>query len=62
MHTSHGWLQINFTPDSLSTKTVSAQADNRLEIILQASTEQEDATAVKVDWEGYDLELMALML
>ena len=62
VHTSHGWLQINFTPDSLSTKTVSAQADNRLEIILQASTEQEDATAVKVDWEGYDLELMALML
>jgi hypothetical protein len=41
---------------------VSAQADNRLEIILQASTEQEDATAVKVDWEVYDLELMALML
>ena len=62
VHTSHGWLQINFTPDSLSTKTVSAQADNRLEIILQASTEQEDATAVKVDWEVYDLELMALML
>ena len=62
VHTSHGWLQINFTPDSLSTKTVSAQADSRLEIILQASTEQEGATAVKVDWEGYDLELMALML
>ena len=62
VHTSHGWLQINFTPDSLSTKTVSAQVDSRLEIILQASTEQEDATAVKVDWEGYDLELMALML
>ena len=62
VHTSHGWLQINFTPDSLSTKTVSAQVDSRLEIILQASTEQEDATAVKVDWEVYDLELMALML
>lgn len=62
VHTSHGWLQINFTPDSLSTKTVSAQADSRLEIILQASTEQENATAVKIDWEVYDLELMALML
>ena len=62
VHTSHGWLQINFTPDSLPTKTVSAQVDSRLEIILQGSTEQEDATAVKVDWEVYDLELMALML
>jgi G3E family GTPase len=62
LHTSHGWLQINFTPDSLSTKTVSAQVDSRLEIILQASTGQKDAIEVKLDWEAYDHELMALML
>ena len=62
LHTSNGWLQINFTPDSLSTKTVSVQADSRLEIILQTSTGQEDAIEVKLDWEAYDHELMALIL
>ena len=62
LHTSNGWLQINFTPDSLSTKTVSVQADSRLEIILRTSTGQEDAIEVKLDWEAYDHELMALIL
>jgi len=62
LHTSNGWLQINFTPDSLSTKTVSVQADSRLEIILQTSTGQKDAIEVKLDWEAYDHELMALIL
>lgn len=35
VHTSDGWLQINFTADSLTTSTVDAQVDSRLEIILQ---------------------------
>lgn len=35
IHTSDGWLQINFTPDSLTTSTVDAQVDSRLEVILQ---------------------------
>lgn len=35
VHTSDGWLQINFTPDSLTTSTVDAQVDSRLEVILQ---------------------------
>ncbi len=34
VNTSDGWLQLNFTPDSLSTATTSAQVDSRLEIIL----------------------------
>ena len=35
VHTSDGWLQINFTPDSLTTSTIESQPDSRLEIILQ---------------------------
>ncbi len=35
VHTSDGWLQINFTADSLTTSTFDAQVDSRLEIILQ---------------------------
>ncbi len=35
IHTSDGWLQINFTADSLTTSTVDAQVDSRLEVILQ---------------------------
>lgn len=62
VNTSNGWLQINFTPDSLSTKTVSTQVDSRLEIILQASTGQKDAIEVKLDWEAYDNEIMALLI
>nr|WP_227500366.1 GTP-binding protein [Psychrobacter arcticus] len=62
VHTSNGWLQINFTPDSLTTKTVSTQVDSRLEIILQASTGQEDVIEIKVDWEAYDRELMAIVI
>ncbi|MGG1355337.1 GTP-binding protein [Psychrobacter pacificensis] len=35
VHTSDGWLQINFNPGSLTTKTIDPQTDSRLEIILQ---------------------------
>lgn len=62
VHTSHGWLQINFTPDSLSTKTVSAQVDSRLEIILQASNSQEGEIDKEIDWEVCDRELMAMVM
>ncbi len=51
VHTSDGWLQINFTPDSLTTSTVSAQVDSRLEIILQldAHTSNDNETTVESD-------------
>ncbi|WP_420229926.1 CobW family GTP-binding protein [Psychrobacter sp. ER1] len=35
VHTSDGWLQINFNPGSLTTRTINPQSDSRLEIILQ---------------------------
>ncbi|WP_227526658.1 CobW family GTP-binding protein [Psychrobacter sp. 4Dc] len=35
VHTSDGWMQINFNPGSLTTKTIDPQTDSRLEIILQ---------------------------
>ena len=62
IHTSNGWLQINFTPDSLTTSTVSAQLDSRLEIILQEGNEQEDAIEINIKWKAYDLELMAMIM
>ena len=62
IHTSDGWLQINFTPDSLTTSTVSAQVDSRLEIILQEGTKQEDMIDSEIDWEAYDRELMSLVI
>ena len=62
IHTSDGWLQINFTPDSLTTSTVSAQVDSRLEIILQEGTEQEDMIDAKIDWGVCDRELMAMVM
>nr|WP_227678497.1 GTP-binding protein [Psychrobacter vallis] len=43
VHTSDGWLQINFTPDSLTTSTVSPQVDSRLEIILQLDEDNDEA-------------------
>ena len=62
IHTSDGWVQMNFTPDSLTTSTVSAQVDSRLEIILQEGTEQEDMIDAKIDWEAYDSKLMAMVM
>ncbi|MGP5120918.1 CobW family GTP-binding protein [Psychrobacter alimentarius] len=67
VHTSAGWLQINFTPDSLTTSTVASQLDSRLEVILQAESDQmglNDASPVTsaIDWEVRDRELMALVI
>lgn len=42
VHTDDGWLQVNFTPDSLTTSTVSAQTDSRLEIILHLDDDAGD--------------------
>ena len=48
VNTADGWLQINFTPDSLTTSTASVQIDSRIEIILQLdendNTVKEDTT------------------
>ena len=75
IHTSDGWLQINFTPDSLTMTTVSTQIDSRLEIILQASEEQntgieahkadlesESQLLSSIDWESCDRELMTMVI
>ncbi|MEJ6067400.1 GTP-binding protein [Psychrobacter sp. 16-Bac2893] len=75
IHTSDSWLQINFTPDSLTMTTVSTQIDSRLEIILQVSEEQntgieahkadlesESALLPSIDWEACDRELMAMVI
>ena len=67
IHTSDGWVQMNFTPDSLTTSAVSGQVDSRLEIILQEVTkqesiEQEDMIDAKIDWEAYDRELMVMVM
>ena len=73
VNTSDGWLQLNFTADSLSTATTSAQVDSRLEIIL-LSTEGSDITVEQTtqdktqshqsqeNWAIWDDELMALVL
>jgi len=39
VNTSDGWLQLNFTPDSLTINETSAQIDSRLEIILLAGSD-----------------------
>nr|WP_289055606.1 GTP-binding protein [uncultured Psychrobacter sp.] len=66
VHTSDGWLQLNFTPDSLTTRTVGAQSDSRLEIILQGtdngSNDGIDHTPVAIDWQIYDRQLMAMVV
>ena len=66
VHTSDGWLQLNFTPDSLTTRTVGAQSDSRLEVILQGtdngSNDGADHTPVAIDWQIYDRQLMAMVV
>lgn len=62
VHTSDGWLQINFTPDSLTTSTVASQLDSRLEIILQSEDKSDQIGVSAVDWEVCDRELMALVI
>ncbi|WP_201508411.1 CobW family GTP-binding protein [Psychrobacter alimentarius] len=66
VHTSDGWLQINFTPDSLTTSTVANQLDSRLEVILQSEDESNqtdlNGASSAIDWEVCDRELMALVM
>ena len=73
VHTKTGWQQLNFTPDSVSTRTTEPQADNRLEVILSVSVDdknQEDNAHKKapsrgdnpIDWAPYDTALMDLVL
>lgn len=63
INTTEGWLQLNFTPDSLSIETSHAQLDNRLEIILAVDT---DSTQDKVEqhktWDTWNSELTALLV
>ncbi|ALF59830.1 CobW family GTP-binding protein [Psychrobacter urativorans] len=73
VHTSDGWLQLNFTPDSLTMTTTGAQIDSRLEIILLSEADKE-ANGEKTmqndephqesqaNWATWDDELMALIL
>ena len=62
VHTSDGWLQVNFTPDSLTTSTIASQLDSRLEIILQSEDESDQMGISAIDWEVCDRELMALVI
>ncbi|WP_201571915.1 CobW family GTP-binding protein [Psychrobacter nivimaris] len=74
VHTSDGWMQINFNPGSLTTKTIDPQTDSRLEIILQLGNTVDKATGKSetendakvslalIDWEECDRELMALVI
>ncbi len=74
VHTFDGWLQINFNPGSLTTRTIDPQTDSRLEIILQLdntvdkATEKSEtengakASSALIDWEECDRELMALVI
>jgi len=74
VHTSDGWMQINFNPGSLTTRTIDPQTDSRLEIILQLdntvdkATEKSEtendakASSALIDWEECDRELMALVI
>lgn len=71
VHTSDGWLQINFNPGSLSTKTIDPQTDSRLEIILQLGSADntakenetdDEASSVFIDWEDCDRELMEMVI
>ena len=71
VHTSDGWMQINFNPGSLTTRTIDPQTDSRLEIILQldvavdTATETEHdakASAASINWEDCDRKLMAMVV
>lgn len=77
VHTSDGWMQINFNSGSLTTRTIDPQTDSRLEIILQlgntvdtntVDTDIEEtenhakASSLLIDWEECDRELMALVI
>lgn len=59
IHTSKGWLEINFTPDSLTISPTKAQTNSRLEIILEISDINNDINN-KDNWAAWNNELMAL--
>ena len=62
VHTTQSWLQLNFTPDSLTTIDTSAQIDNRLEVILLDDNSAKSANHLPINWEALDGELMALIV
>ena len=74
VHTSDGWLQLNFNPGSITTKTVGAQNDSRLEVILQSDSTinttiekietayHAESSSNSIDWEAFDRELMAMVI
>ncbi|TXD96894.1 GTP-binding protein [Psychrobacter frigidicola] len=70
VHTTDGWLQINFTPDSPTINATSAQLDSRLEIILLDKENRDinikkmtkDKDEQRANWATWDSELMALIL
>ncbi len=77
IHTSDGWQQLNFTPDSLTINDTGAQIDSRLEIILLANADIANESIIKInsknvepknerqsliDWEQYDHELIAQII
>ena len=70
VHTSDGWQQLNFTPDSLTITTTSAQVDSRIEVILLDDADSSHTNSIVpknerqplIDWDVYDHELMALLV
>ncbi|MDN5565408.1 MAG: GTP-binding protein [Psychrobacter sp.] len=67
VNTPEGWLQFNFTPDTLTMTDASEQIDSRLEIILlseQHDDNSQDSQNTQVqsgNWALWDRELMALV-
>jgi len=65
VHTSDGWMQINFNPGSLTTRTIDPQTDSRLEIILQlgntVDTHAVDKATGKSETENYAKASLALI-
>lgn len=63
VHTTEGWLKINFTPDSLSTHSAGEQVDSRLEIIaLLPDPDLSNAHhAISDAWHIADDELMGMV-
>lgn len=65
VNTTDGWLQLNFTPDSLTMTDTSEQIDSRLEIILlseQNDDNNQEMEAQSDTWASWDRELMALVM
>jgi G3E family GTPase len=63
INTTEGWLQINFTPDSLTTTNTSTQMDSRLEIILNYHDSlAQDKAKQQETWDTWNSQLMALII